>query len=120
MLAAVYAVPAVDVGDEVMAALQLRPGATFDAEEFDDFLAEQTDLGTKWSPRFVRITDALPVTETSKVLKRALRRERWETTDHVWWRPDKRAGYKLMTRRDLDTLRAEFRQRGRADVLEAV
>lgn len=120
VLAAVYAVPAVDVGDEVMAALQLRPGATFDAEEFDDFLAEQTDLGTKWSPRFVRITDALPVTETSKVLKRALRRERWETTDDVWWRPDKRAGYKLMTRRDLDTLRAEFRQRGRADVLEAV
>ncbi len=120
VLAAVYAVPAVDVGDEVMAALQLRPGAKFDADEFDDFLAEQTDLGTKWSPRFVRITDALPVTETSKVLKRALRRERWETTDDVWWRPDKRAGYKLMTGRDLDTLRAEFRQRGRADVLEAV
>jgi hypothetical protein len=30
VLAAVYAVPAVDVGDEVMAALHLRDGAVFD------------------------------------------------------------------------------------------
>jgi len=37
-------------------------------------LADQPDLGTKWSPRYVRVTDALPVTETQKVLKRLLRR----------------------------------------------
>lgn len=120
VLAAVYAVPAVDVGDEVMAALQLRPGATFDPETFDGFLREQADLGTKWSPRFVRITDSLPVTETSKVLKRVLRRERWETHDEVWWRPEKRGPYRLMSDDDVAGLRAEFERRGRSEVLEAV
>ena len=70
MLAAVYAVPDPVVGDQVMAALQLRPGAVFDAEEFAGFLAAQGDLGTKWAPRFVRVCPALPVTATSKVLVR--------------------------------------------------
>jgi fatty-acyl-CoA synthase len=120
VLAGVYAVPAVDVGDEVMAALQLRPGTAFDADAFARFLDEQTDLGTKWAPRFVRITDALPVTQTSKVLKRVLRRERWETQDPTWWRPTKQGPYQLMTPDDVDALRTEFQRRGRADVLEAV
>src|SRR5829696_5320343 len=66
VLAAVYAVPDPDVGDRVMAALQLRPGVTFDPEDFAAFLAAQPDLGTKWAPRFVRIAATLPVTETSK------------------------------------------------------
>jgi len=89
VLAAVYAVPDEDVGDQVMAALQLRPGVTFDAAAFDRFLAEQPDLGTKWSPRYVRITETLPMTETQKVLKRVLRRERWEVPDPLYWRPHK-------------------------------
>src|SRR5207245_11372693 len=61
VLAAVYAVPDPDVGDRVMAALQLRPGATFDPEGFAAFLAAQPDLGTKWAPRFVRVAATLPV-----------------------------------------------------------
>jgi fatty-acyl-CoA synthase len=113
-------VPAVDVGDEVMVALQMRPGATFDPDAFDSFLGAQADLGTKWSPRFVRVTDALPVTETSKVLKRVLRRERWETDDPIWWRPGRRGAYRAMTLREVAALRAQFEQRGRAEVLEAV
>jgi fatty-acyl-CoA synthase len=120
VLAAVYAVPAVDVGDEVMASLQLRPGVTFDAEAFESFLDGQADLGTKWTPRFLRVTEALPITETSKVLKRVLRRERWETDDPVWWRPDKRGPYRRMTSNDVAALRADFEQRGRSEVLEAV
>src|SRR3989440_7908876 len=74
VLAAVYAVPDPDVGDRVMAALQLRPGATFDPEGFAAFLAAQPDLGTKWTPRVGRGAATPPVTETSKVLKRGLRR----------------------------------------------
>jgi fatty-acyl-CoA synthase len=120
VLAAVYAVPAVDVGDEVMAALQLRPGATFDPDDFLEFLDEQADLGTKWTPRYVRVTGALPVTETSKVLKRVLRRDRWETGDPVWWRPEKQGPYRPMSARDVRALREEFERRGRVDVLEAV
>ncbi len=119
VLAAVYAVPDPDVGDRVMAALQLRPGATFDPHAFGAFLAAQPDLGTKWTPRFVRIAATLPVTETSKVLKRVLRRDRWETDDDVWWQPDKGGAYRRLTPHDVDALRAEFAARGRQPVLEA-
>jgi acyl-CoA synthetase (AMP-forming)/AMP-acid ligase II len=118
VLAAVYAVPDPDVGDRVMAALQLRPGGEFDPEGFAAFLAAEPDLGTKWAPRFVRIAGELPVTETSKVLKRVLRRERWECTDPVWWLPEKGAPYRLMTAADRDALRAEFAARGHERVLE--
>ena len=119
MLAAVYAVPDPDVGDRVMAALQLRPGSAFDPEAFASFLAAQPDLGTKWTPRFVRIAATLPVTETSKVLKRVLRRDRWETDDEVWWQQEKGGAYRRLTAADVDALRAEFVARGRQPVLEA-
>ncbi|HVC71740.1 MAG TPA: AMP-binding protein [Acidimicrobiales bacterium] len=91
VLSVVYAVPDRVTGDQVMAALQLRPGATFDPDAFADFLAAQPDLGTKWAPRFVRVSEALPVTATSKVITRALRVERWDCSDPVWWRPDRPA-----------------------------
>ncbi|HEY4401999.1 MAG TPA: AMP-binding protein [Acidimicrobiia bacterium] len=119
VLAAVYAVPDPDVGDRVMAALQLRPGATFEPDGFAAFLAAQPDLGTKWTPRFVRVGATLPVTETSKVLKRVLRRDRWETDDEVWWQPEKGGAYRRLTPADVDALRGEFAARGRQPVLEA-
>ena len=57
VLAAVYAVPDPVVGDQVMAAVQLRPGVdALDADELAAFLAAQGDLGTKWAPRFVRMS----------------------------------------------------------------
>ncbi|MDQ6854066.1 MAG: AMP-binding protein [Actinomycetota bacterium] len=119
VLAAVYAVPDPGVGDRVMAALQLRPGSSFDPEGFAAFLAAQPDLGTKWAPRFVRIAEELPVTETSKVLKRVLRRERWDGDDPVWWQPDKDGPYRLMSAADSEALRKEFAARGSERVLEA-
>jgi fatty-acyl-CoA synthase len=120
VLGAVYAVPDPDVGDRVMAALQLRPGTGFDPDGFAQFLAAQPDLGTKWVPRFVRVTDALPVTETSKVLKRVLRRERWECDDPVWWQPEKGAPYRRVDPADVDGLRDAFASRGRLAALDAV
>jgi fatty-acyl-CoA synthase len=89
VLAAVYAVPDPVVGDQVMAALQLHPGAVFDPVDFAAFLDAQSDLGTKWAPRFVRVCAALPITATSKVLVRTLRGERWNCADPVWWRPSR-------------------------------
>jgi fatty-acyl-CoA synthase len=118
VLAAVYAVPDPDVGDRVMAALQLRPGAEFDPSGFEAFLVAQPDLGTKWTPRFLRIAEMLPVTETSKVLKRVLRRERWECGDPVWWQPEKGEPYRPMSRDDVGALRREFAARGHERVLE--
>ena len=108
VLCVVYAVPDPVTGDQVMAALQLRPGATFDPGQFAAFLAAQPDMGTKWAPRFVRVSPELPVTATSKVITRALRAERWGGPDPLWWRPDRPADapYRLLEpadRADLDT-----------------
>ncbi len=104
VLASVYAVPDTAVGDQVMATLLLRPGATFDAADFAEFLAGQSDLGTKWAPRYVRITDELPVTATTKVLKRVLRNEGWRCAEEVWWQPDRDAPYRLLLDEDAEEL----------------
>ncbi|MGH9017222.1 MAG: AMP-binding protein [Acidimicrobiales bacterium] len=107
VLAVAYAVPDPVAGDQVMAALQLRPDASFDPEGFAAFLSSQTDMGIKWTPRFVRVADTLPVTATSKVLVRTLRSDAWHGPDPVWWSPDRPTGasYRLMEpadRRSLD------------------
>lgn len=119
VLAAVFAVPDAQVGDQVMATLLVRPGTQFDVEEFDEFLVEQTDLGTKWSPRYVRITEDMPVTESQKPLKRQLRRERWDTDEQVFWRPAKGASLQPMTDADRDALHTDFERRGRLAALDA-
>ena len=80
---AVYPVPDPAVGDRVMAALVLSDGATFDPSEFADFLAEQPDLGPKQRPWFVRVAEALPRTETFKVVKRQLSAEGTDCADPV-------------------------------------
>jgi fatty-acyl-CoA synthase len=98
VLAAVYAVPDPVVGDQVMAAVQLRPGVdALDPAALTEFLATQRDLGTKWAPRFVRMSASLPITATNKVLKRALRAERWNSTEPVLWRPEKAGPYRLLS-----------------------
>jgi fatty-acyl-CoA synthase len=82
--AAVYPVPDPVVGDQVMAALVLAPGAEFDVEKFRGFLAGQSDLGPKQWPSYVRITASLPRTVTFKVLKRELSAEGVDCADPVW------------------------------------
>jgi fatty-acyl-CoA synthase len=100
-----------------MAALQLRPGARFDPDAFTAFLAAQSDMGTKWLPRFVRIAETLPITATSKVLIRVLRAERWHGSDPVWWSPDRPgAGYRRLEPSDTATLDAAVQGRSDASV----
>ena len=115
-LAAVFAVPSSSVGDDVMAAVVRRPGAEFDPDGFARFLAGQDDLGTKWAPRYVRWADMLPQTETNKILKRSLRRERWESDDETWIRDGD--GYRRMAPKDAEAIRAAFEARGRLSVLD--
>jgi fatty-acyl-CoA synthase len=81
---AVYGIPAPDVGDQVMAALTLAEGAAFDPDAFRRFLAEQPDLGPKQWPSFVRVSPALPRTETFKVVKRHLAAEGLDCADPVY------------------------------------
>jgi fatty-acyl-CoA synthase len=117
VLAAVYAVPSVEVGDEVMVALHLRAASQFDPVAFAEFLASQPDASPKWTPRFVRVTDGLPSTATQKVLKRVLRHEHWECDDVVWWRAGRDPDFRLLTTDDVAALRARFVDRGREHLI---
>jgi fatty-acyl-CoA synthase len=102
--------------DQVMAAIELDPGATFDPDAFGYFLAAQPDLGTKWAPRYVRVT-RLPVGATNKVDKRPLRTQRWFTDDPIYWRPGPELTYRPFTPADLAALEGRFRAFGRADAI---
>jgi fatty-acyl-CoA synthase len=114
---AVYPVPDERTADDqVMLALELDPGVAFDAGAFSRFIAEQPDLGTKWAPRYVRVT-TLPVGATNKIDKRPLRAERWYTDDPVFWRPGPEPSYQSFTPDDLTALEARFREFGRADAI---
>jgi fatty-acyl-CoA synthase len=120
LLAAAYAVPDPHVGDQVMVAIELKPGAAFAPDAFDAFLAGQPDLGTKWRPRFVRVAESFPLTHTNKIKKRELRRERWETSDPVWWKPDRDGPYRRLSGADAAGLHEAFDRAGRAHLLDAV
>jgi fatty-acyl-CoA synthase len=114
---AVYGVPDPVTGDQVMAALELRDGRAFDPVAFQSFLDEQRDLGTKWTPRFVRIVTQIPVTGADKIDKKPLRREAWSTDDPVWWKPARAEPYRLLTATDVENLHAQFAEHGRGDLL---
>ena len=117
ILAAVYAVPDPSIGDRVMAALQLEPGAQLDAADFAQFLTDQPDLGSKWAPTFVRVATALPMTQTNKILKRQLVLERWQTVDPIWWRASKGSGYSAFDAADRAEWEAGFVAGNRATLI---
>jgi fatty-acyl-CoA synthase len=99
-----------------MTALELRPGATFDPAAFETFLAEQTDLGTKWAPRFVRIVDAIPVTGADKIAKLPLRTAAWNAPA-VWWRPARVQHYAPFGAQERATLESAFATHNRTHAL---
>ena len=118
-VALVYAVPDPRTGDQVMCTLQMQPGVRFDPDAFGRFLERQPDLGTKWSPRFVRVVEQVPTTGSSKVAKSELRRAAWQTDDPVFWRPDPAAAYEPLDRAGRERLDAEFAEHGRTALLPA-
>ncbi len=115
---AVYGVPDAVTGDQVMAAVELRPGREFDPEGFAKFLVDQRDLGSKWAPRFVRVVDALPVTGADKIAKLPLRAAGWDpASGEVWWRPAPDAAYELLTDANAAEIARQFARHGRAEFL---
>ncbi len=114
---AVYAVPDPKTGDQVMAALELDGDRPFDPAAFEAFLDEQSDLGTKWAPRYVRIVRALPVTATDKIDKKPLRAEAWRTPDAIFQRVGRSHAYVPMGPSDVEALRGEFVAHGRTPLL---
>ncbi|RDH78009.1 acyl-CoA synthetase [Mycolicibacterium moriokaense] len=85
---AVYPIPDQAVGDQVMAAMVLRDGATLTCDAFESFLGEQADLSPKAWPRFVWITDEMPTTATNKILKRELVSYGTTPTGGLLWKRD--------------------------------
>ncbi|MCO5973277.1 AMP-binding protein [Actinoallomurus soli] len=112
---AVYGVPDVAAGDQVMVALV----GSFDPERFAAFLRGRADLSPKWTPRYVRVAGRLPSTASNKVVRRSLAADAWNTTDPVWWRPGRELRYRRLTGEDAERLRAEFESRGRAHLWPA-
>ena len=71
----------------------------------------------------MRVTGQLPLTPSNKVIKRQLRRERWDCAEPVWWSPeplDRGGHYRPFTPEDGADLRAQFEARDRLAVLDAV
>ncbi|MEV6057131.1 long-chain fatty acid--CoA ligase [Streptomyces sp. NPDC052107] len=68
--AAVIGLPSPDLGEEVGAAVVLRPGARTTAEELREYVKGQ--VAAYKYPRKVWITDALPKGPTGKILKREI------------------------------------------------
>ena len=123
ILAAVYGIPDFDMGDRVMAALQLQPGTTIDPAEFAEFLRAQSDLGPKWVPSFVQIVVDFPMTPSNKVIKRELVLRRWHDVERrddvqMWWRPAKEIAFSQFTRVEATELRAKFAANNRGALLD--
>ena len=114
LAAGVFAVPDPSSGDQVMAAVEVPEGTTFDDLDLPAFLAAQEDLGTKGAPRFVRVSSALPTTGSGKLRKKEMQAEGWRTADPVHrWAGRGEPTYALMSDADKAALRAEFLAAGR-------
>jgi len=112
--AGVYAVPDPRSGDQVMAAIEVADPAAFDADQFAEYLREQDDLGSKGTPRFLRVSAALPVTGSNKVLKRELQAQNWHTDEAVYrWVGRGPLEYTAMTDDAKCALDDEFAHHGR-------
>lgn len=117
--APVFAVPDPRTGDNVMVAVDLEPGAGFDAAAFGEHLAAQPDFGAKWWPTYVRVVGRMPLTGSGKVDKAPLRRAAWNTADQVWVRVGRTAEYRLLDEGGRDAIEKEFVEHGRQALLPA-
>ncbi|HMQ27866.1 MAG TPA: AMP-binding protein, partial [Acidimicrobiales bacterium] len=115
--AVVYGVPDESAGDQVMAALVLRPGASLDPLAFAEWVDALPDVGPKWRPRYLRLATDLPTTGTNKVVTRTLvsqkvRRDR-VGDDGLWVRERGETAYRPFTEDDEAALRSRFAANGR-------
>jgi fatty-acyl-CoA synthase len=117
VLAAAYGVPDEHAGDQVMVAIQLREGATFDGAALAAFVDSLPDVGPKWRPRYVRLVHEFPSTGTNKVVKRTLVRQKYRRDlcggDGLYVRERGADSYREFTVSDEDALRAALERAGR-------
>jgi fatty-acyl-CoA synthase len=124
-LAAAYGVPC-EVSDElVMAALKLRPGASFDPRALFEYCDQQVREGgmdRKWLPDFVRIVDDFEFTQTQKILVRRLKADHFDRRRLpdalLYWRERGDRTFKPFTKDDYEALRSRFEAAERLPLLE--
>jgi fatty-acyl-CoA synthase len=120
LAAAAFGVPDPISGDQLMVALEVADPGAFDVAAFARFLAAQPDLGTKATPRFVRVSAALPTTGSNKLMKKRIQAEAWRTDDRVFTRPGRGAvDYLAMSEHDRAALERQFFASGRQRLLPA-
>jgi fatty-acyl-CoA synthase len=117
VVAVAYGVPDVEAGDQVMAALVLREGASLDPVAMARWLDGEAGIGPKWRPQWLRVAAELPTTGTNKVVTRALARQKFRLdqvgADHLWRRTKGANAYEPFGPVEEATLRAEFIAIGR-------
>jgi fatty-acyl-CoA synthase len=117
VVAVAYGVPDVQAGDQVMAAVVLRPGASFDPDGFASWLDHEAGIGPKWRPQWLRVSSALPTTGTNKVVTRTLARQKYRLDlvgdDELWRRTRGDVAYRRFGTDDEVALRAELAVAGR-------
>lgn len=107
----VVGVPDVVAGDRVLGALAVGDVAAFDVDAFAGWLGEQDDLGPKWVPTYLVVTDRLPHTGTHKLDRGGLSRGGLDRDD-VLIRDG--ATYRSVTNKDRATRMAALDANGRA------
>jgi len=70
---AVYAVPSELAEDEIMAAVKVVEGKTFDPGELHAFLSDK--LAKFAIPRYIRVVEAFPMTNSHRIIKGVLENE---------------------------------------------
>lgn len=121
ILAAAYGVPDAEIGDRLMAALQVADPEGFDVTDFGRFLVAQPDLGPKWLPTFLQLVDDFPMTQTNKVLKRELVKRRWHEAERgarLWHRIGKDTSFVVFGPTEASALRERFVAAGRGHLLD--
>ena len=111
-----YGVPDEHAGDQVMAAVQLRDGASFDPAAFAASIDSLPEIGPKWRPRYVRVVAEFPTTGTNKIVKRTLVRRSTAATSAATTTSTSATAaptYRAFTADDEASVRAALEQAGR-------
>ena len=123
-LAVAYGVPCTVSDEHVMAALLMRPGTSFDPQEFFDWTERQVtsaSMDRKWFPDYVTVVSEFEYTQTQKVLVRNLKKLHFDlnrVSDPVWFRRRGDTNFRELTADEYRKLRTEFEGRERLDLLD--
>jgi fatty-acyl-CoA synthase len=123
-IAIAYGTPS-EVSDEnVMIAVQLKHGSTFDPEQVYAWYRQKQKEGgldPKWMPDYIRIVDVFPLTDTQKIIVRPYKKENYNIesnpTMEIYYRMRGDNTYKKLTQERYQEIKELFRNNGREALL---